>query len=200
MLFPAWVRARLLAAGPSRGPEVEAGLPAEFAEFLEEELAGARGVDRISIAAWRLFLAERCLRDIDTMSMGVSLEVRAPLVDHHFLAGVFQIPGRVRCRRVPHKEFEQDFLRPILGADYPYRKKQGFLLPFEEWMQQRDYQARVMEVLADEGSVRRAGLAPEAVKGVARAYSRPGSGIPWSRVWSLFVLVGWCARNEVRAS
>jgi asparagine synthase (glutamine-hydrolysing) len=197
MLFPAWVRNPLLAAGPRSESEIEVGLPPEFAEFLEEETAGSPALDQVSIAAWRLFLGERCLRDIDTMSMGVSLEVRAPLTDHEFVAGVLRIPARVRCRGIPDKVFEQELLHPYLGSDYPYRRKQGFLLPFEEWMQDPSYQDRVMGVLADGELVRKAGLAPEVVRGVVRSYHRPRSGIPWSRVWSLFVLVSWCRQNGV---
>jgi hypothetical protein len=54
-----------------------------------------------------------------------------------------------------------------------------------------------MGVLADEELVRAAGLAPEVVRGVTQSYRRPRSGIPWSRVWSLFVLVSWCRENSV---
>jgi hypothetical protein len=108
-----------------------------------------------------------------------------------------RIPARARYRGVPDKEFEQEMLRPYLGADYPYRRKQGFLLPFEEWMQDPSYQDRVMDVLADEELVRKAGLAPEVVRGVTRSCRRPRSGMPWSRVWSLFVLVSWCRQNGV---
>jgi hypothetical protein len=64
-------------------------------------------------------------------------------------------------------------------------------------MQDPSYQGRVMGVLADEGLVRKAGLAPEVVRGVTRSYGRPESGVPWSRVWSLFVLVSWCRQNGV---
>jgi asparagine synthase (glutamine-hydrolysing) len=200
MMLPGWVRRRLLAGGVEAGRDVLFGLPSEYARFLEEELTGREPIEQVSAAAWRLFLAERCLRDIDTMSMAVSLEVRAPLVDQHFVESVFAVPGQDRCRGVPDKPFEWNLVRPIVGADYPYRAKRGFLLPFEVWMQDPSYQARVLETLSDRKLVGRAGLEPEGVGRLGAAFTRPGSDIPWSRVWSIFVLLRWCSRNGIRAS
>lgn len=199
MMLPAWVRRPLMLSGDEAEEEVQFGLPVEYGRFLEDELAGRSPLEQVSAAAWRLFLGERTLRDIDTMSMAVSLEVRAPLVDPAFVESVFAIAGSERCRGVPDKPFEWALVRPILGSDYPYRSKRGFLLPFEVWMQDRGFLARVMQALGDRDLARRAGLRPQAVESLGEAFVRPASEIPWTRVWQVFVLLEWCERHGVSA-
>lgn len=173
--------------------------PSDRVGFLEEESAGAELMDWVSIAVWRLFLGGRCLRDIDTMSMGVSLEVIAPFVDHRFVAGVFGVPGRERCRGVPDKPYDWDLVRPYLGSDDPYRSKRGLLRPLEVWIREWAYQERVLDMLADPDLVRRVGLSPEAVGGVSFALGQPKLRMPWLRVWGLSVLMSWCKRYRVFA-
>jgi asparagine synthase (glutamine-hydrolysing) len=197
MMLPGWVRRRLLADGVEAGSDVLFGLPSEYARFLEEELTGREPIEQVSVAAWRRFLAERCLRDIDTLSMTVSLEVRAPLVDHRFVESVFAVPGKDRCRGVPDKPFEWELVRPIVTGAYPYRAKRGFLLPFEVWMQDRTFQARVLETLFDRKLAIQACLDPEGVGRLGTAFARPGSDIPWSRIWSVFVLLRWLERESI---
>jgi asparagine synthase (glutamine-hydrolysing) len=99
------------------------------------------------------------------MSMAVSLEVRAPLVNHRFVESVLAVPGQDRCRGVPDKPSEWELVRPVVTADYPYRAKRGFLLPFEVWMQDPTPQARVLETLLDRELASHVGLDPGGVGG-----------------------------------
>jgi asparagine synthase (glutamine-hydrolysing) len=142
-------------------------------------------------------LAERCLRDADMMSMVVSLEVRAPLVDHRFVESVLAVAGQDRCRGVPDKPFEWELVRPIVTAGYPCRAKRGFLLSFEVWMQDSTFWARVLETLLDRDLASQAGLDPEGAGRLGAAFARPGSDIPWSRIWSVFVLLRWLDRQAI---
>jgi asparagine synthase (glutamine-hydrolysing) len=53
--------------------------------------------------------------------------------------------------------------------------------------------------LRDPQAVRQAGLSPDVVAHLWRAFLDDAPGLYWSRVWALYVLVRWCERNGVRA-
>ena len=130
LLYPWWIRQRLLAGHCTNGSlKTWFGLPLEFCRFIIEEQEDGDLLNQISHHTLRLFLGERCLRDTDTNSMAVSLEVRAPFTDHIFLETAWKVPGKARCAKSPDKPFEWELVRPYLGADYPVRSKQGFTFP-----------------------------------------------------------------------
>ncbi len=76
------------------------------------------------------------------------------------------------------------------------REKQGFVLPFERWIRQGLNRA-VDATLQDAEAVRAAGLQPEAVARLWKAFLAGAPGLYWSRVWALYVLVRWCRRHGV---
>jgi asparagine synthase (glutamine-hydrolysing) len=196
MLLPAWAR-RVLAPSVPEPEDSIWGLPVEFVQALGEESERADLLDRVSRSTLRLFLGERALRDTDTMSMGVSLEVRAPFTDHELLAALLRQPARQRTRGAPHKAFEQELVGPILGPEYPWHRKMGFSFPFERWLRRGRASGWIAETMADERNVESAGLDPIGVGELTRAFRAPGSRVPWSRMWALFVLVEWCRRYGV---
>lgn len=194
MHFPRRVRDAVLAGA---APRAWFGLPPEFVSFAEEAGANGDRTARLSAYALALFLAERCLRDIDAMSMGVSLEVRAPFTDHLLIESVWQTAGSVRCAGAPDKSFEWGLVRPYLGSDYPYRKKQGFVFPFEEWLRAPAFLEQIRAMLLNASLSERIGLRPQTVREIAGAFSGNTVRVPWSRIWSLFALFHWCERNQV---
>ncbi|MBI3450707.1 MAG: asparagine synthase (glutamine-hydrolyzing) [Acidobacteria bacterium] len=201
ILFPSWSRRRLIApaaraTGADSAPSL-LGLPPEFVAFLKEEIGGSDAVTATSLLTWRLFLGERCLRDTDTMSMGVSLEVRAPFTDHVFVEEAMRVPGRLRCAGPPDKPFERDVLSPFLAGAWEPRAKQGFVLPYRHWLRAGAVRARMRETLLDSPLVARAGLERAEVARLLEAQSAAPHQVPWSRTWAVFALVDWCRRTEV---
>jgi asparagine synthase (glutamine-hydrolysing) len=176
-----------------------AGLPAEFIDFVREDLEGLDPVSATSLLTWRLFLGERCLRDTDAMSMGVSLEVRAPFTDSLLVEKVLRLPGRVRCAGPPDKPFERRALAPYLDGAWLPRGKQGFVLPYRHWLSATSTREMMRESLGDAASVGRAGLDRGAVLRLQSAHNEDPVRVPWSRVWSIFSLVDWCRRTNVSA-
>jgi asparagine synthase (glutamine-hydrolysing) len=198
LLFPRWVRERLLSPGPNHDGTGHAfGLPEEFLAFLQSD-ADAGGADNaVSLLALRLFLGERCLRDTDTMSMAVSLEVRAAFTDHPFLQEALGVPAERRCQGAPHKPFLRSLFRQHLGADYPSRKKQGFRLPLDTWLRSGRILGLIQDALSNRRLLSEVGLDTGAVSGLLAAYRRGRPRIPWSRLWALYVFVRWCEKNRV---
>ncbi|HET9315340.1 MAG TPA: asparagine synthase (glutamine-hydrolyzing) [Vicinamibacteria bacterium] len=197
-LFPSWSRRFL--EGRAIGDGVVAGLPPEFVSMVEDELpADCSPLEAVSRLALRLFLGERCLRDADATSMAVSLELRAPFVDHALVEAALAYPASVRCRGIPDKPFAWELAAPFLGEGYPRRRKQGFIFPFERWLREGAALASVRASLSTEGLPASIGLDERAVRTLLRAFADGPHRIPWSRVWALHVVLDWCRRHGLRA-
>lgn len=171
------------------------GLPPDFLRFIEAEDSSSDDLTRLSHYTLRLFEGERALRDSDSVSMAVSLELRTVFTDHRLIENLWRIPGGIRCAGAPDKPFQERLFRPILGADYPYRPKQGFIFPFAEWMQLQGMREKIEDTLRDRSLVEACGLSPSGIRSLAKRKA----GIPWSRVWSVFVLLDWVRRHRVAA-
>jgi len=130
----------------------------------------------------RMYLASQLLRDLDVMSMAHALEVRVPFVDHELLDEVWPElafhPDLLRGKRLLSGTLERPL--PAAVLNHP---KQGFTLPFAEWMK-ADLAPVVrdgLQRLADGGWITKP--TPQRVmndwhRGVAH----------WSRPWGLSVL------------
>ncbi len=198
LLFPTWSQDQLL----RRSRAVHhtwMGLPGDFIDFILDESSGPVP-DRVCAALMRLFLGERCLRDTDCTSMAVSLEVRAPLTDRRLIEAVWQVPAHIRCHGSPNKPFMWELVKPFLGGDYPVRGKQGFTFPFKKWLSE-DGAAKeiVWNTLSDRPAADRLGFNPQFLKTVANNFHVNPATTPWSRVWSLYVIMNWCTRHRVEA-
>jgi asparagine synthase (glutamine-hydrolysing) len=197
MTFPIWTR-RKLQSTPLTEP-LAYGLPCEFVDFVDERNNDNVMLGEISRLATFLFLGERTLRDIDTMSMGVSLEVRAPFTDHKFIESVWKIPSRVRCAGVPYKPMMWKIAKAFLTEEYPYRKKQGFVFPFEQWVRENDFFGLMKSTLLDATLAQSIGFDPHSIRAFTREFERGVLPIRWPSLWSLFSLFSWCQRNRVIA-
>jgi asparagine synthase (glutamine-hydrolysing) len=196
--YPKWSRQELL-VDSSRLSDVQTwfGLPTEFVQFLEQDMSGGAQEGLTSLYALRLFLGERCLRDTDTMSMSVSLEVRAPFTDHLLIESISKIPSRIRCSGAPNKPFQWELVKSYLGEEYPLRKKKGFVFPFEVWLRDEIFTEQVMPLVTENRLAESIGLQADTIAAIARDFLQPNSTVPWSRIWSLFALLHWCRQNRV---
>jgi asparagine synthase (glutamine-hydrolysing) len=184
------------------GPEVASllgsGLPPEMHGRLVAEMAERSPLAALSVLEQRLFLGERLLRDNDVASMAASLEQRVPLVDHLLLSAAVGLPDDARYLPLGRKALLRRVgLRGLDPALFE-RPKSGFVLPFDRWIR-RGLRGAMDRTLRDPQAVRQAGLSPDVVAHLWRAFLDDAPGLYWSRVWALYVLVRWCERNGVRA-
>lgn len=199
ILFPSWARRRLhsrafASARNGTGSAVTFGIPEEFLRLLRSDIEGVDRTAGSSLLTWRLFLGERCLRDTDSMSMGVSLEVRAPFTDHLLVEALLRLPGHLRCAGAPDKPFERKLLDPFLKDAWEPRGKQGFVMPFQRWLSSPKGRDVMIEALEDREALGAVGLDAGAAESVWRAHCEKPSAVPWSRVWAIFILVHWSRR------
>ena len=130
----------------------------------------------------RVYLGSQLLRDLDVMSMAHGLEVRVPFVDHVLLDAVWPDlgahPSLMRNKRLLHETLARPLPREAVD-----RPKQGFTLPFGQWMagELQPFVRSGMAHLVDTGWI-----APGVPDATWRAWQRGAAH--WSRPWALGML------------
>ena len=90
-------------------------------------------LSRIQYVDIKTYLPDDILAKVDRASMAVSLEVRAPLLDHKFMEMVARIPSSLKLRGTEGKYILKKAMEPVLSRDILYRSKQGFAVPLAHW-------------------------------------------------------------------
>jgi asparagine synthase (glutamine-hydrolysing) len=91
-------------------------------------------VSRAQYADVRTWLPEDILVKTDRASMAVSLEVRAPLLDHVLLEFAASCPSSWWLRGRETKSLFREAIRPWVGDEVLARKKKGFSPPLRRWL------------------------------------------------------------------
>jgi asparagine synthase (glutamine-hydrolysing) len=100
-----------------------------------------KGGNKVSYLESNLYMQGQLLKDTDTMSMWHSLEVRVPFLDHDFVKAVQHISSRLKYGEKQGKYLLIESFKDILPEEIWNRKKQGFVLPFRNWMKEDSVQA-----------------------------------------------------------
>jgi asparagine synthase (glutamine-hydrolysing) len=174
----------------------EYGLDAPVAEAWRARTRGSENLHAVSLLELSSFVGERLLRDTDTASMAVALEVRVPLLDHVLIETVAGIDPKRRFFPSRKKQLLRDVALSRLDPRIFDRPKSGFVLPIDVWARQR-LEAKMGALFADTALVRRAGLREEAVQTLWRSFTARRPGLYWSRVWSFYILLSWCQTHDV---
>jgi len=165
---------------------------------LQQNLKRARPLDdinRISYLECRCYMLNTLLRDADAMSMAHGLEIRVPLIDHQLARRVLALPGKRKMRSQTPKPLLLAGLESPLRAEIVHRRKQGFTLPFENWLRD-EMREGVSKSLKAMGNGPLADLVhAEAAGEIWRAFVEGRTS--WSRPWSLHVLQQWCIQHGV---
>jgi asparagine synthase (glutamine-hydrolysing) len=142
-------------------------------------------VNRISYLELKTYIANTLLRDADVMSMAHSLEVRVPLLDHLLLEDVMRLPGSEKLKTGKPKSLLVKSLPESLPAGITSRPKQGFVLPFAEWLPGQ-LRAEVEETFANPPAVLDGVINNDGVRAIWHSFL--SGGCSWTRPWSLYVL------------
>jgi asparagine synthase (glutamine-hydrolysing) len=90
-------------------------------------------LSRIQYVDVKTYLTDDILAKVDRASMAVSLEVRAPLLDHHLMEQVARIPSSLKLRGRTGKYIFKKAMAGSLPPKTVGRKKQGFAIPLARW-------------------------------------------------------------------
>jgi asparagine synthase (glutamine-hydrolysing) len=114
-LFSPQLRARVAGHDPFAGLRAVMEAAEEADPLLQAQLA--------DLATW---LPGDILTKVDRASMAASLEVRAPFLDHDFLAWGLSLPASLKIGAGGGKHILKKALEPLLPNEILYRPKQGF--------------------------------------------------------------------------
>jgi asparagine synthase (glutamine-hydrolysing) len=90
-------------------------------------------LSKIQYVDIKTYLTDDILTKVDRASMAVSLEVRAPMLDHKFLECAASIPSNLKLSNGTGKYILKKALEPVLPREILYRSKQGFAVPLNIW-------------------------------------------------------------------
>jgi asparagine synthase (glutamine-hydrolysing) len=90
-------------------------------------------LSRIQYVDIKTYLTDDILAKVDRASMAVSLEVRAPLLDHHLLELAAQIPSSLKLRGRTGKYIFKKAMASQLPEGILNRPKMGFAIPLDRW-------------------------------------------------------------------
>ncbi|GMM68936.1 amidotransferase 1, exosortase A system-associated [Alteromonas sp. MTD1] len=83
---------------------------------------------------FKTWMPSDILTKVDRASMANSLEVRVPMLDHHFIEWAFKLPLSVKLNGSEGKACLKQSMEPHLPHDNLYRDKMGFSSPVAFWL------------------------------------------------------------------
>lgn len=90
-------------------------------------------LSRIQYVDIKTYLTDDILAKVDRASMAVSLEVRAPLLDHVLMEQAAKMPSHLKLRGGRGKYIFKKAMSPELPDGILHRRKQGFAIPIDRW-------------------------------------------------------------------
>ncbi|HMV85725.1 MAG TPA: asparagine synthase (glutamine-hydrolyzing) [Blastocatellia bacterium] len=154
-------------------------------------------LSRISYAEGRTYLHDVLLRDSDQMSMAHALEVRVPLLDHKLVEYLMGVPDEFKRPNGVPKSLLVAGLGNQLPRDVVQRPKQGFTLPFADWM--RHALRGFCETRLNPQRISDRGLFdPQEVHKLWNLFLKGSTEVSWSRLWVLVALEEWLETNGVQ--
>ncbi len=111
-------------------------------------------LDRLLYLDSKTYLPGDILTKVDRMSMAVSLEARAPLLDHKLIDFVTRIPASLKLAGLETKHLLKRAVADLVPAEILHRPKQGFGVPIQEWINQQ-LRERIRETLTESRSRQR---------------------------------------------
>jgi asparagine synthase (glutamine-hydrolysing) len=134
-------------------------------------------------------LPDQVLAFVDRLSMAHSIEVRPPFLDYRLVELAFSLPGRLKIRNGATKFVLREAVRDLLPPGILARKKEGFLLPINQWLVQR-FRAFVEAVLSPRRLAGHGLLRPEAVHRLLEEHYGLRADHA-NRIWTLAMFQCW---------
>jgi len=162
-----------------------------FDELVEPVKTGDP-VDRLLYLDSKTYLPGDILTKVDRMSMAVSLEARAPLLDHKLIEFVTRIPSSLKLTGLDTKHIMKQGVKDLVPCEILDRPKQGFGVPIQEWINQQ-LRSRIRDTLSDARTRQRGYISSSYVDVLLHEHER-GRRDHSMGLWSLFMLELWQRR------
>jgi len=97
------------------------------------------------------YLPEDILVKVDRTSMLNSLEVRAPLLDHHLIEFAYgRVPSQLKATTYDKKILLKRLAARVLPPQFDRQRKQGFSIPLANWLKAGSFRSLFHRVLLDD--------------------------------------------------
>jgi asparagine synthase (glutamine-hydrolysing) len=172
--------------------------PDPYVVLLRENLTDARHgpFTQLSYAEARTYMQDVLLRDTDQMSMAHGLEVRVPFLDHHVVSYVMGLPDQVKASNGVPKGLLVKALGSLLPPETVSRPKQGFVLPFDDWMR-GPLRGFCEDRLGPRGLGGRGLFDTSRLTALWERFQGRHSSVSWARIWMLVALSEWLESTGV---
>jgi asparagine synthase (glutamine-hydrolysing) len=174
--------------------------PVKHATLVEQELIRRKEnlrrmplLSQMSAAEFLGYTQQTLLKDTDQMSMASSLEVREPYFDQDLVEFVLAVPDRFKKPTYP-KSLLVESLKPLLPDEVVFRKKKGFLFPWNLWMK-NELRSFCEEQISIVSSLKI--VDPAALENHWRRFLTSDTSVRWTELWIFVVLGYWIRKNEI---
>jgi asparagine synthase (glutamine-hydrolysing) len=149
-------------------------------------------LDRMMLADQTTYLPDDLLAKVDRAGMAVSLEIRAPLLDHRVVEFSWRLPRALKLRGNLGKWVLRQVLHRRVPKEIVERPKMGFSVPIDRWL--RGPLREWGEALLAPDELARSGLLDPSV--VARAWRelQDGRRPAGAALWAVIMFQAWRAR------
>ena len=159
----------------------------------QQQIKSLPFLSQVSAAEYLGYTQHTLLKDTDQMSMAVALEVREPFFDQDLVEFVLAVPDALKQPSYP-KSLLVESLKPLLPDEIVFRKKQGFLFPWNIWLKTelREFCDLRIKNMAERPFVHGGRLVSYWYRFLAG-----DKRVRWSEIWLFVVLEHWLEKNGV---
>jgi asparagine synthase (glutamine-hydrolysing) len=185
----------LLSAWPRPAHLVNGYQPGDLNESVLDAAEPVELLDRMMLADQMTYLPDDLLAKLDRASMAVSLEVRAPLLDHRVVEFSWRLPHRLKLREGVGKWILRQVLYRRVPKAIVERPKMGFSVPIDRWL--RGPLRSWADGFLNPTELGRGGLLHPAE--IVRSWRdlQAGRAANGTRLWAVIMFQAWRTRWQV---
>lgn len=158
-----------------------------------ENLGGRDVLNRNLEYDCRVLLPNQVLKFTDVLSMAHSVEVRSPFLDYRLVELMAGISGRYKIYNGETKYLLKKVAGKYLPKQVIYRKKEGFTMPVNDWLQEelREY---VFDILTPDAVLKYGFIRPETVYFILKKYYENPAQNSYlaGTIWNFLCFQKWC--------
>ena len=146
---------------------------------------------------WKFTLADNDLRKVNRMCEVSGIDVRYPMLDNELIELSARIPPDLKIKGFKLRYFFKQALKDFLPAEIIAKRKQGFGLPFGEWLQS----SPALQEMANDslrGMKSRGYLRPEFIDRIIHSHRTEHAGFYGSMLWTIMMLELWLRSHTRR--
>ena len=170
--------------------------PTRLLGLLEQERIAQDKLSRLLLSDALFYLPDDILVKVDRASMAVSLEARAPFLDHRVVEFAWQLPPDLKVRANQGKWLLRQLLHRYVPRELVDRPKAGFTVPIGRWMRGR-LREWVEESLIESGLRQDGLLRAETIRRIWQGVLNGNDNGAW-QMWGILMFQSWVKAQSSR--